>query len=104
MDSEVPKRVFKKYLADLTKVLTNSSHRIDIAIILYSNELIPEQAYEDAFDDSTRTDIMKSACLTKAIKNSIDGHPEHLLKFIDVLKNHEVLKHVIKKMKTAIEE
>ena len=90
LDTELVKNVFREHFAELTNLLSVSTNRLTVAAELYSAKLITEECYDEAVDDSPRTDMAKGISLAKAvIKDTINSQPQLISKLISVLEKLE---------------
>ena len=82
-------KVFRKHFAELTQLMSVATNRLTVAVELYSEGLITAKCYDEAVDDSPRTDMAKGTSLAKAVKATIDNQPQLITKLINVLENLE---------------
>ena len=90
LDDELVKEVFREHFAELTNLLSVSTNRLTVAAELYSEKLITETCYDEAVDDSPRTDMAKGTSLAKAVKATINNQPQLITKLISVLEKLDV--------------
>ena len=101
LDTELAKEVFWKYFAELTKLMSVATNRLTVAVELYSEELITEECYDEAVDDSPRTDMAKCTSLAKslkAVKATINSQPQLITKLISVLEKLETFNSLANKL------
>ena len=98
LDTELVKKVFRKHFAELSDLMTVSSNRLSLATRLYSAELITEECYDEAVDDSPRTDKVKGTSLAKAVKATINSQPQLITKLISVLEKLETFNSLANKL------
>ena len=91
------KRVFKKHYADLSDLLAVPDNMSAIASRLYSEELIPEEVY-DNISTSDRTGRDKAESVLHALKAAISIQPQSLRTLIEILKKNDVLKVIADEM------
>ena len=89
LDTELAKKVFRKYFAELSDLMTVSSNRLSIGTRLYSEEIITEGSFDEAVDDGPRTDMAKGVSLAKAVRATINSQPQLITKLISILQNIE---------------
>ena len=98
LDTELAKEVFRKHFAELTKLMSVATNRLTVALELYSEELITEECYDEAVDDSPRTDMVKGTTLAKAVKATINSQPRLITKLISVLEKLEIFNSLANKL------
>ena len=98
LDTELVKEVFRKHFAELTNLLSVSTNRLTVAAELYSKKLITEECYDEAVDDSPRTDKVKGTSLAKAVKATINSQPQLITKLISVLEKLETFNSLANKL------
>ena len=100
LDTELAKEVFRKHFAELTKLMSVATNRLTVALELYSEELllITEECYDEAVDDSPRTDMVKGTALAKAVKATINSQPRLITKLISVLEKLETFNSLANKL------
>ena len=98
LDTELAKEVFRKHFAELTKLMSVATNRLTVAVELYSEELITEECYDEAIDDSPRTDMAKGSSLAKAVKATINSQPQLITKLISVLEKLEIFNSLANKL------
>ena len=98
-DPEQVKKVLKKHLPDLSDLL--AVHMSVIGIRLYSEDLIPEAAYESTITSSMAgRDKANSLLLT--LKATINAQPQLMKTLIEVLKKSKVSEAVAAKMEQEV--
>ena len=98
-DPEQVKKVFKKYLPDLSDLL--AVHMSVIGIRLYSEELIPKATYQNTFT-SHMAGHDKANSLLLALEATIDAQPQLIKTLIEVLKKSKVSEAVAVKMEREV--
>ena len=98
LDDELVKKVFRIHFAELTDLLSEFINRLTAAVKLFSEELISETCYDEAVDSSPRTDIAKGISLANAVKSTINGQPQLIVKLISVLKKLETFNSLANKL------
>ena len=93
----IAKRVFKKHYADLSDLLAVPDNMSTIASRLYSEDLIPEEAF-DNISTSGRTRRDKAESILRALKATISIQPQSLRTLIEILKKNDALKAIAEKM------
>ena len=93
------KKVFKKYLPDLSDLL--AVHMSVIGIRLYSEDLIPEATYESTIT-SSMAGRDKANSLLLALKATIDAQPQLMKTLIEVMKKSKVSEAVAVKMERDV--
>ena len=93
----IAKRVFKKHYADLSDLLAVPDNMSAIASRLYSEELIPEDTF-DNISTIGRTGRDKAESVLRALKAAISMQPQSLKTLIEVLKKNDVLKAIAEKI------
>ena len=96
-DKLTAKRVFKKHYADLSDLLAVPDNMSAIASRLYSEDLIPEETY-DNISTIGRTGRDKAESVLRALKAAISIQPESLRTLIEILKKNDALKVIANKM------
>ena len=100
-DPEQVKKVFKKYLADISGLLAVPDNISALAPQLYSKDLIPEATYENTIT-SNKTGRDKANLLLLTLKTTIDAQPQLMKTLIEVLKKSKVLEAVATKMEQEV--
>ena len=93
----IAKRVLKKHYADLSDLLAVPDNMSAIASRLYSEELIPEEAY-DNISTVGRTGRDKADSVLRTLKAAISIQPQALRTLIEILKKNDALKAIAEKM------
>ena len=83
------KKVFRAHFADLSSLVSISTHRLSIAPKLFSAHLISEQCFDEVVDNSSKTDTEKGLSLMRALKSTIYSQPLLFETFITVLESVE---------------
>ena len=96
-DPEQVKKVFKKYLAELSGLLAVPDNMSAVAPQLYSEDLIPKATYENTIT-SNKTGRDKANLLLLALEATIDAQPQLMKTLIEVLKKNKVSEAVSAKM------
>ena len=95
------KKVYKKYLAELSGLLAVPDNMSAIAPQLYSEELIPEATYKNTIT-SNKTGRDKANLLLLTLKAIIDAQPQLMKTLIEVLKKSKVSEAVAAKMEQDV--
>ena len=93
------KDVFRTHFADLTSLVSDSTHRLSIAPKLYSARLISEQCFDEVIDYSSKSDAEKGLALMRALKSSIHSQPLLFITLVTVLEKVEAFVSLAKKLK-----
>ena len=96
-DPEQVKKVFKKYLADISGLLAVPDNMSAVAPQLYSEDLIPKAIYEDNIT-SSKTGRDKANLLLFALEATIDAQPQLMKTLIKILRKNDALKVIADKM------
>ena len=91
-------KVFRKYYAELSHLVSNSNNRLSLASELFSAEVITFQCYDSATDNAAKTDMEKGVLLMKSLMSTINTQPQSLPILINVLKKLEVFRSVAENM------
>ena len=91
------KKVFKKYLPDLSDLLAVPDNMSTIGIRLYSKDLIPEETF-DNISTSSKSGRDKAHSLLHALRATISNEPQSLKTLIEVLRRNKVFKAIADKM------
>ena len=100
-DPEQVKKVFKKYLADLSDLLTAPDNMSAVAPQLYSKDLIPKATYQNTIT-SNKTGRDKANLLLLTLEATIDAQPQLMKTLIEVLKKSKVSEAVAAKMEQDV--
>ena len=87
----------KKYLADLSDLLAVPDNMSAISIRLYSEELIPEETFDNIIT-SNKTRYDKANLLLLTLEATIDAQPQLMKTLIEVLRKNNALKVIADKM------
>ena len=98
LDTELVKKVFRKRFVELTNLLSVSTNRLTVAAELYSAELITEECYDEAVDDTPRANKVKGTSLAQAVKATINSQPQLISKLISVLEKLETFNSLANKL------
>ena len=93
------KKVFKKYLPDLSDLL--AVHMSAIGIRLYSEELIPKATYQNTIT-SNMAGHDKANSLLLTLEATIDAQPQLMKTLIEVLKKSKVSEAVAATMEQEV--
>ena len=96
-DPEQVKKVLKKHLADLSDLLAVPDNISAIGIRLYSEDLIPEETF-DNISTIGRTGRDKAHSLLHALRATISNEPQSLKTLIEVLRRNKAFKAIADKM------
>lgn len=88
----------RKQFADLIKLIKIPENRLMVAGLLYGEEVISFELYENAVETCGKSDLEKASSLMRAVNNVIQTQPQLLLKLIDVLSKEEPFKQIAKKL------
>ena len=100
-DPEQVKKVFKKYLADLSDLLTAPDNMSAVAPQLYSKDLIPKATYQNTIT-SNKTGRDKANSLLLTLETTVDAQPQLMKTLIEVLKKSKVSEAVAAKMEQDV--
>ena len=98
LNTEHIKKCFRRYFADLSKLMSVSNNRLSIVAELYSKHLITETCYDNCTDDSNKTDAEKGHSLMRALKATIYSQPQSMITLVGVLKKAEAFRLIIRKL------
>ena len=96
IDSELAKRVFNKYLPDLSDLLVVPDNMSAVAPRLYGEDLIPKEAYDNITSKKSGHD--KANSLLLALRATISDEPQSLKTLIEVLRRNKAFKAIADKM------
>ena len=96
-DPELAKRVFKKHLVDLSNLMTIPDNMSVIALQLYSEDLIPDDTYDNIIT-SNKSGRDKANSLLHALRATISIEPQSLKTLIEVLRRNKAFKAIADKM------
>ena len=102
INPEKAKKAFRKIFAEMSKLMSVATNRLDLAPEFYSKELITEASYDEAVDDGPRTDSAKGTSLMKALKETINNNPQLLQRLVLVLDQVENFKFIAEKLQKLI--
>ena len=89
--------MFKKHYADLSDLLAVPDNMSAIASRLYSEELIPEDTF-DNISTIDRTGRDKAESVLHALKAAISIQPQSLKTLIKILRRNDALKAIAEKI------
>ena len=75
-----------------------SSNRLHITSKLYSACLITTDCYDNAVDNSPKSDMDKGTSLMRGLRTTINTQPQQLTNLIDVLKKIDAFKLIAENM------
>ena len=96
-DPELAKKILRKHHADISDLLAVPDNMSAVASRLYSEELIPEEAY-DNISTIGRTGHDKAISLLHALRATISIEPQSLKTLIEVLRRNKAFKAIADKM------
>ena len=102
IDPAKAKKAFRKVYAEMLKLMSVATNRLELAAEFYSEELITEASYDEVVDDGPRTDSAKGTSLMKALKETINSNPQLLQKLVSVLDQVENFKFIAEKLQKLI--
>ena len=91
------KKVLKKHFADLSDLLAVPDNMSALAPKLYSEDLIPEEAYDNIIT-SSKSGRDKANLLLHALRATISIEPQSLKTLIEVLRRSKAFKTIADKM------
>ena len=80
-----------------------SNNRLLLASELFSADLIPEECYNSATDDSPATDMQKGTSLMKGLKSIINTQPTLITKLINILREIDGFKPIAESMQHSLQ-
>ena len=103
INPEKAKKAFRKVFAEMSKLMSVATNRLDLAPEFYSKELITEASYDEAVDDGPHTDSAKGTSLMgAALKETINNNPQLLQRLVLVLDQVENFKFIAEKLQKLI--
>ena len=95
-------RVFQRYYHELCEAL--SSCPVEMAALLYSNELVTREERSEAVDVAVLTPFRKAEILVHAVERKLaaDRSSAPLRKFCQVLRRHHGMGTVVSRMKIRL--
>ena len=97
-------RVFQRYYNELCQALSNCPE--EVAVVLYSNELVTRQERDTAVDTLGLTPYRKAETLVRAVEGRIvaDNGSAPLVRFCRVLRGHRDVGSIASRMKFRLGE
>ena len=96
-DPELAKKILRKHHADISDLLAVPDNMSAVASRLYSEELIPEEAYDNIIT-SSKSGRDKANSLLHALRATISIEPQSLKTLIEVLRRNKAFKAIADKM------